>query len=111
MFRAYGSIRVLSVCSFELSATAHGGNQMASQGKMSDGLLEALPDALLGVDPSGVIRLVSPQAVTVFGYGRDDLIGSPFEMLVPGSLRQVQAAHPASQAPVPAGRRRGLIWS
>ena len=31
---------------------------MASHGKMFDGFLKALPDALMGVDPSGVIRVV-----------------------------------------------------
>ena len=80
---------------------------MPSRAKMFDGLLEALPDALVGVDPSGVIRFVNRQAESVFGYGRDDLIGAPFEMLVPGSLGQVQAAHRDAHASAPGGSQMG----
>ena len=80
---------------------------MPSHGKMFDGLLEALPDALVGVDPSGVIRFVNRQAESVFGYGRDDLIGAPFEMLVPGSLRQVQAAPLDAHESAPSGPQTG----
>ena len=36
-------------------------------------LLEAVPDALVGVDRSGVIRLVNHQAELMFGYERDAL--------------------------------------
>jgi len=52
-------------------------------------LLEAVPDALVGVDRAGMIRYVNRQTETLFGYDRDDLIGSSVEMLVPDSLRQV----------------------
>jgi len=81
---------------------------MPSHGKVFDGLLEALPDVLVGVDPSGVIRFVNRQAESVFGYGRDDLDGAPFEMLVPGSLRQVQAAHLDAHASAPSGPQMGI---
>ena len=80
---------------------------MPSHAKMFDGLLEALPDALVGVDPSGVMRFVNRQAESVFGYGRDDLIGAPLEMLVPGSLRQVQAAHLDAHASGTGGPQMG----
>jgi len=79
---------------------------MPSHGKMFDGLLEALPDALVGVDPSGVIRFVNRQAESVFGHARDDLIGAPLEMLVPGSLAQVQG-HSDTQASAPSGPQPG----
>ena len=86
---------------------------MASHAKVFDGLLEAQPDALVGVDPSGVIQFVNRQTESVFGYGRGDLIGAPLEMLVPGSLDQVQAAHPDAHDPAPSGPqiRAGLALS
>jgi PAS domain S-box-containing protein len=46
---------------------------MTSRTTKLDGLLEAVPDALVGVDRSGVIRLVNHQAELMFGYERDAL--------------------------------------
>jgi len=56
-------------------------------------LLEAVPDALVGMDQKGVIRFVNRQAESLFGYDRDQLIGEHIEMLVPEPLWQVYAAH------------------
>jgi PAS domain S-box-containing protein len=56
-------------------------------------LLEAAPDALIGVDRSGVIRFVNRQSEVLFGYDRDELVGTPLETLVPDSLRQVHRGH------------------
>jgi PAS domain S-box-containing protein len=47
------------------------------------GLLEAAPDAILAVGPDGRIALVNAQAVRLFGYVREELIGRPIEILVP----------------------------
>jgi PAS domain S-box-containing protein len=47
-----------------------------------EGLLEAAPDAMIGVDRSGVIRFVNRQSESLFGYARDDLLGQPIETLV-----------------------------
>ncbi|GGK26865.1 histidine kinase [Pilimelia terevasa] len=55
------------------------------------GLLEAAPDAIVGVSVDGVILLVNAQAQALFGYGRDELVGQPVEVLVPEALR---ASHP-----------------
>ncbi|GLW30953.1 hypothetical protein Areg01_38930 [Actinoplanes regularis] len=55
------------------------------------GLLEAAPDAIVGVTADGAIALVNAQAERLFGYGRDELLGQPIEILVPESVR---AAHP-----------------
>src|SRR5450631_2513960 len=59
-------------------------------------LLEALPDALVGVDASGVIQVVNQQAESLFGYGHDDLLGASVETLVPYRLRPVHVAHRAA---------------
>jgi PAS domain S-box-containing protein len=47
------------------------------------GLLDAMPDAMLAVNEAGLIVLVNAQAERLFGYGREDLIGRPVELLVP----------------------------
>jgi len=72
-----------------------------------EGLLEAIPDALVGVDTSGVIRFVNHRTESLFLYQRDDLIGASLETLVPESLRQVHAAHRETYASAPSTRRMG----
>ncbi|HEX3734486.1 MAG TPA: PAS domain S-box protein [Solirubrobacterales bacterium] len=54
-------------------------------------LLEAAPDAMVGVDGQGRIVFVNSQVEAVFGYLRDQLLGEPVEMLVPERFR---GAHP-----------------
>jgi len=59
------------------------------------GLLEAAPDAMVCVDASGRIALVNAQTERLFGYGRDELVGQPVEILVPDAVRP---AHPGHRA-------------
>jgi PAS domain S-box-containing protein len=46
-------------------------------------LLDAAPDALLAFDEAGLIVMVNAQAQRLFGYSREELIGSSVELLVP----------------------------
>jgi PAS domain S-box-containing protein len=57
------------------------------------GLLESAPDAIVIVDVSGQIVLVNSQAVTLFGYRREELLGKPIEMLVPSRFRERHPDH------------------
>ncbi len=57
-------------------------------------LLEAAPDAIVGVNTDGLIALVNTQAEALFGYERNQLIGRPVELLVPGAAEQ----YPLSQS-------------
>ncbi|MFH8694481.1 PAS domain S-box protein [Streptomyces chartreusis] len=56
-------------------------------------LLEAAPDAMVIVDDTGIIKLVNAQTEALFGYRRDELLGHPVEMLIPGRFRAQHAAH------------------
>jgi len=58
---------------------------------MFRGLLEAAPDAIIGVTRDGAITLINAQTERMFGYQRDELIGQSIEVLVP---ERVRAHHP-----------------
>jgi len=65
----------------------------ASSSAVALQLLESAPDAILGADADGHIRLVNRAAVELFGYERDELLGRPIEDLVPAALRGAHVAH------------------
>jgi protein-histidine pros-kinase len=72
-------------------------------------LLDAAPDAIVGVDGSGEITVVNTEAGRIFGYTREEMLGSPVEMLLPEcqraghvACRQAFAANPR-QRPMGAG--------
>jgi PAS domain S-box-containing protein len=65
-------------------------------------LLESAPDAMVIVDGAGTIRLVNAQTEALFGYRREELLGRPVEMLVPGRFR---ADHPVHRAGYSANRQ------
>ena len=71
------------------------------------GLLEAAPDAMVCVDRDGRIALVNAQTERLFGYGRDELIGRPVEMLVPDGVRGVHPGHRAGYVADPRPRPMG----
>ncbi len=49
-------------------------------------LLESAPDAILVVDEEARIVRVNQRAEDVFGYTRQELLGQPAELLVPGGF-------------------------
>jgi two-component system sensor kinase FixL len=76
-------------------------------------VVEAAPNAMVMVNPAGVIVMVNAQAERVFGYPREELLGAPVEMLVPG---RSSPQHPALRAHFfadgrarPMGRGRDLF--
>src|SRR5450631_4032298 len=81
---------------------------MSSKTTKLESLLDAVPDALVGVDHAGVIRLVNHQTELLFGYEGDDLIGAPLETLVPESLRPVHKVHREGYVAAPFTRAMGL---
>jgi PAS domain S-box-containing protein len=81
---------------------------LSSKATRIENLLEAVPDALVGMDQQGVIRFVNRQTESLFGYDRDDLVGLHIERLVPESLWQVYAEHREDYFADPRSRSMGL---
>jgi PAS domain S-box-containing protein len=81
---------------------------MSSKTPKFEKLLEAVPDALVGMDQKGVIRFVNGQTESLFGYDRDQLVGQPIETLVPESLWQIYTQHRQDYFADPRTRSSGL---
>src|SRR5664280_3457770 len=81
---------------------------MPSKGKRFESLLEAVPDALVGMNQNGVIRFVNHQTESLFGFDRDALIGQPIETLLPDPLWRVYAQHRDDYFADPRTRSSGL---
>src|SRR5271168_1195989 len=80
----------------DVSASAQGSSSQDGQasGKNENRfrqMVEAAPNAVVMIGVSGRIEMVNAQAERVFGYGRDEMLGRPVEMLVPERFR---AHHP-----------------
>jgi protein-histidine pros-kinase len=52
-------------------------------------IIEVAPDAILGIDAYRAIELVNAQCESLFGYGREELVGQPVEILIPDGVGQV----------------------
>jgi hypothetical protein len=50
-------------------------------------LLEAVPDAIIGVDEGGRILVANTRAQEMFGYDEHELLGASVDMLVPEGVR------------------------
>jgi PAS domain S-box-containing protein len=55
-------------------------------------IVEAAPCAMIMIEPSDRIVFVNPQAESMFGYPRDELIGNSIEKLLPERFRTIQGA-------------------
>lgn len=70
-------------------------------------LLESAPDAMIIVDDTGTIVLVNSQAIQMFGWARDELLGQSVDRLVPERFRGSHAGHRAGYFASPKVRQMG----
>jgi formate hydrogenlyase transcriptional activator len=71
-------------------------------------LLEAAPDAMVIVDRSGRMLLVNSQTEKMFGYGKEELLNQPVEILIPEAFRQKHPQHRNSYHDAPHPRPMGI---
>jgi len=70
-------------------------------------VVEASPNALVLVDSAGRIAMVNRQTELLFGYGREEMLGQPVEMLLPEALRAGHVALRQGYLENPEPRRMG----
>jgi PAS domain S-box-containing protein len=71
-------------------------------------MLDAAPDAIVGVREDGVIVMANIQTETVFGYVHPDLLGRSVELLVPDSVRDLHPSHRDAYFREPRTRPMGI---
>ena len=65
------------------------------------------PDAILVVDPKGLIIEANAQSESLFGYARAELMGRPIEVLLPERFRKAHPGHRRDYAQNPHTRPMG----
>ena len=70
-------------------------------------LLEWMPDGVVVVDAGGLIAYANGRAEKITGYGRQELVGQPIELLVPQRLRAIHVGHRREYCARPGPRSMG----
>jgi len=65
-------------------------------------------EGLLVCDQQGVIRLVNPRILSMFGYQSHELLGQKIEILIPESARQAHVGHREGYVQNPKQRHMGI---
>lgn len=76
--------------------------------RLFHGFLEAAPDAVVIIDGGGMVVQVNSQAVKLFGYRQEELVGRPMEVLMPERFRETHIAKRGAYLAEPRPRSMGL---
>lgn len=74
---------------------------------LSESILAAMADGVIVTDAGGHIVYVSSKAEELSGYRKEDLLGRPVEVLVPGALRELHERHRSGYVQKPVERDMG----
>lgn len=56
---------------------------MQSSGRHTQGIIDAVPDAIIGIDAAGLILSASPAVTSIFGHEPHHMVGRPLTELLP----------------------------
>jgi PAS domain S-box-containing protein len=56
--------------------------------ELPERILDAVEEAVLACDRSGVVRYWNPAAERLFGFSRDEAVGASMELIIPQRLRK-----------------------
>ena len=76
-------------------------------------IVDAVQNAIVVADAQGKITLVNPQTEQTFGYGKDELLGQPVELLVPRKFQSQHIKDRTSYSSAPDNRMmhsRGVLF-
>ena len=80
---------------------------MAEFSSIAQRLLQFSPDAMLAVDPHGIIQFSNETSSTLFGYAPEQLIGQPIKLLIPERFHMRHGAHVTGYIQQPVSREMG----
>jgi len=76
--------------------------------QLTQRIVEAAPCGMVMIDARGAIVLVNPQAESMFGYARNELIGKPLEILLPERFGRAHSGHRGNFSSAPSMRQMGV---
>lgn len=79
-------------------------DKASSADLFSEGLLEAIPDAIAIVNTTGKILYVNGHTERMFGYPRNELVGQSIEILVPPAARGIHREYRETFSTTPKAR-------
>ncbi|MGH2554926.1 MAG: hybrid sensor histidine kinase/response regulator [Actinomycetota bacterium] len=82
------------------------GSRIAGEA-MFQAMLDAAPEAMVGVSVDGTVVMVNSQTESLFGYDREALLGQPVEILVPDGVKAIRPLHRARYFNEPRTRPMG----
>src|SRR3954454_91109 len=71
----------------------HPSDLLAQGAEVVRALVDTAPDGIVMADEDGTILFANRQAESLFGFGRDEMLGRSVDDLLPERLRKVHGAH------------------
>ncbi|WP_422359723.1 sensor histidine kinase [Reichenbachiella sp.] len=70
-------------------------------------LLESAPDAMVIAERNGTVQLINQQITNLFGYEKDELLGTSVERLIPERYRRLYKGHSSGFFDIPDIEQQG----
>ncbi|HYP05701.1 MAG TPA: PAS domain S-box protein [Bryobacteraceae bacterium] len=105
---ADGALRGFSQVTRDLTEAKRHEMALSESEEAMRGLMESAAQGIVAVNREGTIVLVNAMSEHLFGYSRQDLLGSPIEMLLPARLAQTHVKQREAYFSAPRNRTMGM---